>query len=216
MGNLASALDPVLDDGDLSEATFRLFTVLPRGTAEQVPWRDMLERDDPELIVMLIGGWEDQRAYEVPGTLGSEIWQQNYREQVLDPFTELATSTGAQLLWVGFPPVGNPRATTTHIRMNRVFEQVAADHPDVVYIDSGPFPFGGSDGMQYTESIDGADGPIRLRSNDSHLCPEAVVRLAEPLVAMIEGAWAIDVDDAWADGDWRQADLLPDPTTCDL
>ena len=175
----------------------------------------MLERDDPELIVMLIGGWEDQRAYEVPGTLGSEIWQQNYREGVLDPFTELATSTGAQLLWVGFPPVGNPRATTTHIRMNRS----SSRSPWIILMSSTSIAAlfcCGSDDMQYTESIDGADGPIRLRSNDSHLCPEAVVRLAEPLVAMIEGAWAIDVDDAWADGDWRQADLLPDPTTCDL
>jgi len=215
MGNLASALDPVLDDGDLSEADFRLFTVLPRATADEVLWRDMLEEDDPDLIVLLIGGWEDQRAYEIDGRLGSTAWQQNYREQVLEPFADLATSTGAQLLWVGFPPVGNPRATTTHVKMNRAFEQVAADDPDVVYIDSGPFLFAG-DGEEYTETIDDAGGPVRLRSNDSHLCPEAVVRLAEPLLAMIEGAWSIDVDDAWADGDWRQADLLPDPATCDL
>ena len=47
MGNLASALDLVLDDGDLSEATFRLFTVLPRGTAEQVPWRTCWKRTTP-------------------------------------------------------------------------------------------------------------------------------------------------------------------------
>lgn len=215
MGNLASALEPVLDDGDLTDADFRLFTVLPRGAADEVLWQNMLEEDDPDLIVMLVGGWEDQRAYEIDGQLGSPTWQRNYREQVVEPFTDIATSTGAELLWVGFPPVGNPRATTTHIRMNQVFEQVAADAPGVVYIDSGPFLFSG-DGTAYTETIDEGGGPVRLRSNDSHLCPEGVVRLAEPLLAMIEGAWSIDVDDDWADGEWRYADLLPDPATCDL
>ena len=154
----------------------------------------MLEKDDPELIVMLIGGWEDQRAYEVPGILGSEICAELSRTSARP--VHRACHLDGRTAAVGGVPAGRKSQghRDTHQDEPR-FEQVAADHPDVVYIDSSPFLLGGGDGTEYTESINGADGPIRLRSNDSHLCPEAVVRLAEPLLAMIEGAWAIDVDD---------------------
>ena len=167
-------------------------------------WRTQLDEYDPEVIVMMVGVWEGM---VVDGlrreALGSLAWERSYRRDVLDPYLRLLTSRGAEVIWVGMPPVPDAQRQLGFSSINRAVRQLARTLPDLYYI-PGDQILASPDGA-WAETLPGPDGrPQRVRRVDgTHLCAEGAVRLARPVLALLERRWAIPLAERWPNRDWR-------------
>jgi hypothetical protein len=197
------------------EATSRFLLVpsLARSGSYQVLWRRELSRHDPELVVLMVGFWEDQIVGE---TASSEPgWSSRYREQVVEPFLDLVTSEGAKVLWIGTPATRDPVATQRFVRLNAAWEQAADERDDVDYLPGGEYLSGPQGG--YADSIrsDTSGMMIRIRRTDGlHLCPAGVALLGAPVVDYIVAQWNIAIAYGWQQADWTRPPLLHAPEEC--
>lgn len=210
MADLAPAAIDALNRGGATEARFGASPGLVLEPTAEAVWRQQLESFDPEVVVVLVGTWE---IGDRLGTPGSEQWRARYDAEVLDPFVELVTSQGAEVIWVGMPAVEEPDSTLVLVELNSAYEDLEDRFPGVRYVPGGEYvssPEGG-----YTDVLEGPDGPERVRRVDGlHLCPGGAVRLAQPVLDLIEARWAVPVAEDWTTGEWREPPLLQEPEEC--
>jgi hypothetical protein len=210
MAELAPPASDALNRGGSTEAKFVLSPGVSLDAAGGVLWRQQLETFDPEVIVVLVGTWETGGTLGVPGAPG---WRARYDTEILEPFVDLVTSGGAELVWVGMPAVAEDESTFLLAELNAAYADLPARFDGVTYIAGGEYlsaPTGG-----YAEFLDGVDGPERVRRIDGlHLCPDGAVRLAEPVVGQIEERWNVPIADDWRSGDWRRPPILVKPEEC--
>ena len=210
MAELAPAAGDALNRGGSAEAKFVLSPGVSLDAGSEALWRQQLETFDPEVIVILVWTWETGGQLGVPGTPG---WRIGYDEAVLDPFVELLTSTGAELVWVGMPAVADPASTIQLAELNAAYADLPDRFEAVTYIPGEEYlsaPTGG-----YAEFLDGADGPERVRRLDGlHLCPAGAERLAEPVLDQIVERWNVETADDWRSGAWRRPPELVKPEEC--
>lgn len=213
MAEFAPAMIQALEAGGEAEVRFVLSPSIPRGGASGVIWQQELADHDPDLIVNLAGFWEDSVVGDTAS--GQPGWAERYRAQVVEPFLDLVTADGADVLWIGMAAVADPAITERFARLNSVFAQVAEDREDMDYLAAGDYlsDAGGAYAEITTSPTTGA--PIRLRRVDGlHLCPEGVVALGAPVLERITVQWNVTGAFGWQDGDWRRPPLLHAPEEC--
>jgi hypothetical protein len=211
MAGLAPAVATALNEGGQTEAMFALTPSIARDTATRVLWQNQLEDFDPDLVVMLIGVWERGSGDFEPGDPG---WAPTYAADVLDPFAELVTSQGAQLLWIGMPAVEEPGATLQFVALNTEYRALAERNDSVEYLEGGDF-LNGPNGS-YTDRLPDAAGTLqRVRRTDGlHLCPAGSERLAIPVLEYVQQQWNVDIGFGWQNGPWREPPTLDKPEEC--
>ncbi|MCB1017070.1 MAG: DUF459 domain-containing protein [Acidimicrobiales bacterium] len=211
MNGLAPAVATALNEGGESQVSYELAPSIARDTASRVLWQQRLEQDHPDLVVMLIGTWERGDANFNPG---DPAWASWYQEQVLDPFAEMVTGTGARILWVGMPAVRDEADTLQLVALNSQFRALAERDDRVEYVEGGDF-LNGPDGG-YTDELPRADGtPERVRRLDGlHLCPGGSERLAIPVVQYAQQEWEVAVGYNWQNAPWREPPTLDHPEEC--
>ncbi|MDE0669569.1 MAG: DUF459 domain-containing protein [bacterium] len=147
-----------------------------------------LTESRPDVIVVLFGTNDFQNVEhegEVLNRFGDE-WLVLYRERV-ERIMTLLSQPGTQTVWVGQPPVREQRLSGGLARLNTVYAEAAAQHPQVSYVDAWGL-FSDSDGG-YVDEIDG----VRLRRKDGvHLTIEGGNRLAEAVWDLIAPAWGLE------------------------
>lgn len=140
---------------------------------------EVLRRDDPEVVVFLIGANDPQplvegAAVHDPGTPGFDA---AYGARVEALMGRLADG-GRQVLWVGLP-VMRPTGYDVRIADLTRIQEAAAEHtPGVVFVPTRAL-FAGQDG-QYADALPDDDGTVRvLRGGDGiHLSHDGAARLA--------------------------------------
>ena len=213
MAELAPAMIQALEGGQETIGRFLLAPSLARNASTRVTWTQELARHDPDLIVVLVGFWED--SVVGPDASAAPGWAQQYRTQVVEPFVDLITAGGAKVLWIGMASVVDPVRTARFARLNSVYVDVAEARDDVDYLAAGDYlssPQGG-----YTEVLNapGSGQPVRIRRLDGlHLCPGGVDLLGEPVLEAITAQWNVDAVYGWQQGSWRRPPLLNAPEEC--
>jgi uncharacterized protein len=212
MANLAPATTQALNEGGSSAAEFVLSPSIARDPTVQVLWSAALEQVDPDVIVMLIGTWENAAEGGSPGDPG---WREQYVPNVLDPFVQLLTSQGAHVIWIGMPAVDDPEKTWEYVALNQVYAELPSRYPGVVsYIDGGAEVSGPEGG--YIDVVPTPDGgQLRLRRTDgTHLCPDGVSLIAEPTLAQIVADWNVPLLPDWQHASWRLPANVDKPEEC--
>lgn len=148
----------------------------------------VLTESRPDVIVVLFGANDFQNVEyegEILDRFGGE-WLDLYRRRV-DRIMTLLGQPGTQTVWVGQPPVREPRLSGGLARMNAVYADVAADHPQVTYVDT--WDLFSDSGGGYVDEIDG----VRLRREDGvHLTIDGGNRLAEAVWDLVAPAWGLE------------------------
>jgi len=141
----------------------------------------------PDVIVVLFGANDFQNVEhdgEILDRFGDE-WLDLYRERV-DRIMTLLGQPEVQTIWVGQPPVREPRLSGGLERLNTVYAEVAAQHPQITYVDTWAL-FSDDEGG-YVDEIDG----VRLRREDGvHLTIDGGNRLASTVWDAIGPSWGL-------------------------
>jgi len=101
--------------------------------------RRIVDRFDPDLVVVLLGENDHQSLQDVHGnreaSIGTSEWPPAYRDRVLT-MMRIATSRGAKVVWAGLPISADFRFRQHSRRQNDIFEFAASISHDVVYFDA--------------------------------------------------------------------------------
>jgi hypothetical protein len=202
MANLEPALTAALIGGGAGETKFLLSPVAPRAAPDDVSWDQQLTDLRPDLVIMLVGGWEIDEADGPPTDADGGAWAAGYTD-VINRFTDQVSATGAHLLWVAMPLVDDAARTYAFDVINETVAAAAAARPDDLTAVDASAALLSPDGT-YLEVGQDADGtPVRLRRLDgSHLCPAGVTRMAEPVLAQVTARWDVPLRADWATAEW--------------
>jgi len=142
-----------------------------------------LTRDTPEVIVIMLGANDAQ---DFPGPpdvpFGTPAWDATYRTRVGDFMAE-ATSRGARVIWVGLPPMQDPRLSAAMQRIDGIVEQAARTRPGVDFL--GTTAVLGTPSGQYTPYLVVGGTEVSVREPDgTHIAPGG----AQVLSTLIESA----------------------------
>ncbi|MBK9178108.1 MAG: hypothetical protein IPM45_00810 [Acidimicrobiales bacterium] len=215
--DLAEPLLWALNNGGQARAEFVLNPSIARDATIQVLWQRRLDESDPELIVLLVGTWENM----VVGGEGTRQglspldpgWQPVYTSQVLEPWMRLITSRGADVAWVGMPAVSDWLRSVQFAVLNRAYRDLEPAWPELTYLD-GAAALAGPDGGYTDLGLDEGGRLVRWRNLDGlHLCVDGSARLAAPVLAWIAEQWGIRLAPGWPRGDWRVDPPYP-PEEC--
>jgi hypothetical protein len=101
--------------------------------------RRIVDRFDPDLVIVMLGENDHQSLQSVSGALeapiGTGAWPAEYRRRVL-LMMRIGTSRGAKLIWAGLPMSADPRFRVHSRRQNEIFEYAAGITPNVSYFDA--------------------------------------------------------------------------------
>lgn len=146
----------------------------------------MLGAEKPDTVIVAIGANDGQSFVEDSKVLafGSDAWTQAY-EQRLTRFLDLLTRDGAQVVWMGLPPMRLAKYNQRMMEINRIAYRVVSRHPRASWWNTSPY-LADADG-QYREYAQAADGgPLRIRAGDGiHLSDEGAGLLTPTLLAWL-------------------------------
>ena len=176
-------------------------------------WSDLVETNRPEVIVSMFGKWD------LPWlrSNGDEAYA-----ALVDEAVTILTAHGARVHWLGMlPSSADPDRPA-----NRIFERVAARHPDTVVYDdfetvlrTGEVATSTRTPMPVYGRIRTLDGlRLLLRKPDAwHLCQEGAHLLAAAVAAReADLLWAPAAPETWIQGTWRHDNAYQDPVDgCD-
>jgi len=212
MGNLAPATIAALNGGGSVDARFVLTPSVARDATVQVLWQQQIDEFDPDVIVMLIGTWENAAEGGAPGSPG---WREFYEPNILDPFIQLVTSGGAKVIWIGMPAVDDPERTWQFVALNQGYATLPQRYPDQVqFVDGGAAVSSPEGGYVEVLNIPGV-GELRLRRTDgTHLCPDGAVLIARPTLDLIVHDWNVPLLPDWEYAPWRLPENTEKPEEC--
>lgn len=207
MAGLAPAVEAALDGTGDAEVEFVLTPSILRDATVRFTWQRQLEEFDPDVVVMLVGTWEVEQA-STQGT-DATLWQRTYQDEVLDPWIELITGHGAEVIWLGAPAVEAAEVNRLFDELNAVYRSLSERWPQVTYLDSTAALAGV--GAGFASVVTTAEGrEVRVRQVDGlHLCPDGAVLLARAVLDQIQGDHPIGEVADWQNGAWRSAEEYP-------
>jgi hypothetical protein len=181
---------------ELSGSRHRLIAVAVGDTGLAEPsyydWPAQLSVDlrlyHPGTVVVFLGANDVESFYSSNRFLafGSAGWAGFYGKRVAKMMDE-AVSAGAKLLWVGMPPMEDPRFSSEMATLNAVYRAEAIAHrPDVSYFAS--WRVLGSPQGEYKGALSGPGGDeVALRAPDGvHITRAGGDLLAEAVVARLK------------------------------
>lgn len=146
----------------------------------------MLGADKPDTVIVAIGANDGQSFIENGKVLdfGSEAWTQAY-EQRLSRFLDLLTRDGAQVVWMGLPPMRLAKYNQRMMEINRIAYRVVSNHPHASWWNTSPYiADAGGQYREYAQTPDG--GTLRIRAGDGiHLSDEGAGLLTPTLLAWL-------------------------------
>jgi lysophospholipase L1-like esterase len=153
--------------------------------------REELERLEPDVLVFLIGGNDDQDYLAgAPvlvdvGPFGSASWVREYRRRVGGVMDDVAAQ-GAFLVWIGLPIVRDDARSRRYAVLNQIYRSEAEKRPeDTVFIDTWSL-LATEDGG-YSDYLPNRDGElIKVRAEDGvHLERAGGDRIARRVLAAL-------------------------------
>lgn len=167
---------------------YRGASLPPMHPGYQHRWRDFLDRERPDEVLLMVGTW-DAVVREVGGRWlgpGAPGWSQWYARRV-DDAVRVLTGTGARLTWLAQPCVGNqyPAGAVNAV----IAARLAARHPGVPFVDLTPAVCDGSDPRHVLPGRDGAAVRVR-RADRVHFAPAAASVLGPVLAEALWDAWS--------------------------
>jgi hypothetical protein len=199
--------------GGGSAATY--FVANPSITRDPVRnalWEQRLDESDPDVIVLLVGVWERMvfGRDQLDGQTVSE-----YRTDVIDPFVNLITGHGAEIVWVTSPLVADPVATSQIDFLNEAFRSLGASDDRVQFIDAADAVANPDGSFAEIMSAPGQAAERVRRIDGTHLCPGGAVRMAQLVIDEIVDRWNVPIVDDWQNGAWRDVEPFEAaPTEC--
>jgi hypothetical protein len=151
-----------------------------------------LSRYTPQLIVVMMGANDAQ---DFPGPpdvpFGTPTWDAAYRIRVGDFMAE-ATSRGAQVIWVGMPPMQDPGRSAAMGRLDGIVSQEAHRHPGVDFLDSSIVI--GTPAGQFTPYLVVAGQEVNVREPDGiHITPGGAQVLSAAVEAAVHSQFHITI-----------------------
>jgi lysophospholipase L1-like esterase len=154
---------------------------------------DMVVESGAEAVVFLVGGndaqdvkWEGRVLH-----VDSRAWLDLYRLRVAEAM-EIATAGGRRVYWVGQPIMKDDTYRERMAMLNRVYEEVAATHDGVTYIDTWEM-FADEDGEYAAYLHDASGDRVRMRQGDGiHLTRAGADRLSARVLAIVREDWGMD------------------------
>jgi len=199
-GELALPIEAALETGGHGRVEYVTQPTLPRDPTYRTIWEDALGEHRPDLVIVMIGYWE-QRDLEA-WTVADLPDAATYQEGEVEPFLRSATAAGAEVLWIGAPPIADPAASAVFAELDRRYAAVASTEPGVDHLGAAS-TVTAWDGS-YVDVLPGPNGPERVRVTDGlHLCPAGSVRMAQPVLAWITARWDVPLGVGWEQGAWR-------------
>lgn len=139
--------------------------------------------DTPQLVIVMMGANDGQDFIGPPDVpYGSAQWDSIYAARV-GSFMAQATSTGAQVLWVGMPPMQDPVLSQKMDHLDSIVRAQAAKHPRVVFLSSWTVlgtPQGGF--TPYLTTPDGQEVNVR-EPDGTHISPGGAEILSQAVLA---------------------------------
>lgn len=152
-----------------------------------------LPLDNPQLVIIMMGANDGQDFLGPPDVpYGTPQWDSMYAARV-SSFMDEAASDGAQVLWVGMPPMQNPVLSAKMSTINSIDEAQAAKHQRVTFI--GSWTILGTPEGQFTPFLTTPDGEsINVREPDgTHIAPGGAEILSQAVIATFPDDLHIDL-----------------------
>jgi uncharacterized protein len=147
----------------------------------------MLGESKPDAIIVAIGANDGQSFVQDGKVLefGSDAWTATYRDR-LNRFVGMLTKDGAQVIWIGLPPMRIAKYDARMSLINRLAYETVSQREHVTWWNAGTLiadPQGQF--REYAQRPDGSS--IRLRAGDGiHLSEDGAGLLAPPLLAWLD------------------------------
>jgi peptidoglycan/LPS O-acetylase OafA/YrhL len=168
-------------------------------------WADLVVRVNPQIVVVMLGGWDMRYIYEQ----GPDAYRDLIGEAV-----DILSARGAKILWLPMLPGGtHVWKTVGDAQVDEIIASLPDLHPGVVFspdvTDSLLLP----DGTYGRSSTDDAGRTIYLRKPEGwHLCQEGAARLAQAILdASVDLGLSPPAAAPWKDGSWNSAANFDDP-----
>lgn len=143
-----------------------------------------LNLDNPQVVVIMMGANDPQDFLGPPDIpYGTAQWNSIYAQRV-SSFMQLARSAGAQVIWVGMPPMQNAQLNSEMVNIDAIDRsQAMLQRPPVTYISS--WTILGTPQGQYTAFIANSSGQeINIRTPDGiHIAPGGSEILAQRVLS---------------------------------
>jgi hypothetical protein len=160
----------------------------------------MVQSDDPDLVVVMLGVWDGGFV---------ELYGADAYAEVVELAVAVLTDRGARVLWLSTPP----DRVVTERPADHVFEQVAAKHPGRVFYADIDAAVRAPDGTM-PATYPALDGTlVRLRKNDGwHFCADGAAAVAAEIGRLaVERGLARPAGTEWLRGSWRDAGVFDYP-----
>ncbi len=148
----------------------------------------LLASTHPALVVVFMGANDDQGLYvgTTPEPPGSAAWDTAYAGRVRQLLTE-ATGSGADVVWVGMPPMQDPDLNAWMQHVNGLDARQVARVHRALYVPSAPVLGTATGGYQVSS---GGPDPVVLRTPDGvHLTPDGASLLAQAVIGAVQHRW---------------------------
>jgi hypothetical protein len=147
----------------------------------------MVGSEKPDVVIVAIGA-NDGQSFELDGRVlafGSEEWRKIYQSRVAD-FLAMVESSGAQVLWVGLPPMRSEPFNQRISIVNRIAYTVVSHDPRACWWSTASFVADASGSFrEFAESPNGA--VIRLRTSDGiHFTEEGASTMMAVLMRWLD------------------------------
>jgi uncharacterized protein len=145
-----------------------------------------LKSDQPQVVVVMIGANDAQDFLGPPDTpYASPKWNGLYAQRVAQ-FMQIASSSGAAVVWVGMPPMQNPGLSAQMADLNAIDQQQAAlAKPPVTFVSSQK-SLGSATGGYTAFVTNGAGQIVNTRTPDGiHLTPGGSQVVAQQVIAQL-------------------------------
>jgi hypothetical protein len=175
----SGVVQPVLDSRVSSGLLSRDFVNWPKRGGE-----DMFTYN-PEVTIFIVGANDAKNLPE--GAARDPIWREQYSALVEEMLTVIG-GNGRAVYWIGAPVMADAAYSERVKGVNEVFQQVAAKHPDVTYVDAYSV-FSAPDGTFASMLPVPGGRTARVRGGDGiHLTPEGGDLLAEAVFDRLDPA----------------------------
>ena len=168
-------------------------------------WADLVTRVDPQIVVMMLGGWDMRYIYEN----GADAYRDLIGEAV-----DILSARGAKVLWLPMLPGGtHVWKTVDDSQVDEIIFSLPELHAGVVFSPDVAGSLALPDGSYGRSYIDADGRTVYLRKPEGwHLCQEGAARLAQAILdAAVDIGLSPPAAVPWKDGAWNSAANFDDP-----
>jgi len=209
MGGLYPALEGALETqlGRPIQVEYFLTPAIVENPEAFDQWRQIIADYDPHVSIFLMGWWENYRLHSNLLSMHPDQadWMDRYRSIAVEPWRQLVTSGGGELIWVTMPPVDHELRTTQIGALNEAWRSIGSGERSTV-IESVP-SLTDPEGRYALRSP--ATGRLLRNPDGLHICQDGALALTERLIADIATRYPVQPQPEWQTGPWRANPAYP-------